>query len=200
MTNEAKIARPEVPVHEIIAGRWSPYSFSGEPVPAADLAAVFEAARWAASAYNEQPWRFLIATRDQPEEHARILSCLVEANQAWARQAPVLALTVVKQEFSQTGDPNGSAPHDLGLAVANLTFEAVARGLQVHQMGGILPDRAAELFQVPEGYRVITGLALGFAEEGESELARRDQVPRTRKPGGELFFGGRFGRAFAFDQ
>ena len=200
MKNEAKQARTEVPVHEIIAGRWSPYNYSGAPVPAADLAAVFEAARWAASGYNEQPWRYIIATSDQPEQYARVLSCLVEANQAWARQAPVLALAVVKQDYEQTGEPNGTALHDLGLASATLNLEAVSRGLQVHMMGGILPDRAAELFAVPEGFRVITALALGYPGEGDDELARRDQVPRTRKPSGELFFGEAFGQAFPFGE
>jgi nitroreductase len=201
--SEKKIATAEVPVHEIIAGRWSPYFYAEKPVPAEDLAGIFEAARWAASAFNEQPWRYIVATKDQPEEYDRLLSCLVEANQTWARRAPVLALAVVSLNYAHNGKPNGSAKHDLGLASATLTLEAASRGLQVHQMGGILPDRAADLYRVPEGYQVVTGLAIGYPgdpDEGEGELAERDQTPRKRRPRAEFVFGGRFGEAFGFEE
>lgn len=196
--NDAKKPQLDVPVHALIATRWSPYVFSDQAVAKSDLKAVFEAARWAASAFNEQPWRYIVATQDDPDAYQQVLSCLVEANQAWARRAPVLGLAVVSLNYARNGQPNGTASHDLGLANANLTLEAAARGLMVHQMGGILPDRAAELFAVPEGFQVMTGLALGYPGEGEGDLAQRDQTPRSRRPVEEFVFSGAFGRAFDF--
>jgi nitroreductase len=102
-------------------------------------------ARWSASSHNEQPWHYLVATRANPPENERLLSCLVEGNQVWARAAPVLALGCTSLHFILNGKPNAAAEHDLGLASATLTLEATARGLSVHQMIGILPDRAREL-------------------------------------------------------
>src|SRR5262245_29146922 len=124
-------ATTDHPVHELIAARWSPYAFSDRPVARADLLSLFEAARWAASSYNEQPWSYLVATREDPEEFARALSCLVEGNQAWAKAAPVLALACTSLKFARDGRPNAAAIHDLGLASANLVLEATARGLAV---------------------------------------------------------------------
>ena len=118
--SDAKGARPDYPIHELLAQRWSPYAFDGRPVAAEDLASLFEAARWAASSYNEQPWRYLVATKDNPEAFDRILSCLVEANQTWAKSAPLLALAAVSLRFDRNGKPNRAAHHDLGLASANL--------------------------------------------------------------------------------
>ena len=130
----------------------------------ADLQSLFEAARWAPSSYNEQPWSYIVATREQPELYARVLSCLVEGNQAWAKAAPVLGLGCTNLRFKLNGKDNDAAQHDLGLASGNLCLEATARGLVVHQMIGILPDRARELFHVPEGVRPLTGLAIGYAD------------------------------------
>src|SRR5262245_42331601 len=129
-------AATDYPVHELIARRWSPYAFADRPVSQDDLRALFEAARWAPSSYNEQPWSYLVATRDQPAELERLLSCLVEPNQVWARLAPVLALGCTSLSFTRNGQPNAAAVHDLGLASANLVLEATARGLSVHQMIG----------------------------------------------------------------
>jgi nitroreductase len=194
--NEHKKPSLDHPVHELIANRWSPSVWADRPVGAADLRAVFEAARWAASAFNEQPWRYLVATRDETTEFERLLSCLVEANRKWARHAPVLALSVVSLNYQRNGQPNGTAAHDLGLATANLTLEATARGLAVHQMAGILPDRAREIYAIPEGFAAFAGLALGYAGEPVGEFAARDLAPRNRKPQAEFVFAGAFGTAF----
>jgi nitroreductase len=194
--SKVKMAATDHAVHDLISKRWSPYVFADDPVSQEDLRALFEAARWAASAYNEQPWRYIVATRDNPAEYEKLLSCLVEPNQAWARNAPVLALGLTSLNYGHNGKPNGTAQHDLGLATANLTVEAAARGLYVHQMGGILPDRAREIYQVPEGFQILTGLALGQVGQGEGSLAERDAAPRGRKPQAEFVFGGRFGEAF----
>ena len=143
-----KKASIDYPIHELLAERWSPYGFEDRPVAQADLRSLFEAARWAASSYNEQPSNFFVATKENPEEFARLLSCLVEANQAWAKAAPVLALGVVSLRFARNNKDNRAAVHDLGLAAGNLLVEATARGLCVHQMIGILPDKAREVYQI----------------------------------------------------
>ncbi|MEK7839203.1 MAG: nitroreductase family protein, partial [candidate division NC10 bacterium] len=124
-----KRAATEHPIQELLAIRWSPYAFDSRPMSKADVRSLFEAARWAASSYNEQPWRYLVATQDEPEEFAKLLSCLIEANQAWAKAAPLLAVSVASLNFQLNGKPNKAAIHDLGLAAGSLTLEATARGL-----------------------------------------------------------------------
>src|SRR6185436_17210538 len=116
-----KQAATDHPILKVLAERWSPYAFEDRPVSDADLRSLFEAARWAASSYNEQPWRYVVATKANPAEFERLLSCLVEANQAWAKAAPVLALGCTSLYFTLNGKPNAAAVHDLGLASASLT-------------------------------------------------------------------------------
>lgn len=183
------------PIHELLARRWSPCAFDSRPVSESDLCSLFEAARWAPSAYNEQPWRYLVATKDNPEEFQRLLSCLLEGNQAWARTAPVLALGVVSLKFAHNDKINRTAAHDLGLASANLLMEATARGLFVHQMAGIRPGKARELYGIPEGYEVWTGLAIGYRGDPKGlpePLQRRDLTPRQRRPLREFVFSGKW--------
>jgi nitroreductase len=188
-----KPAPTDHPVHELIAQRWSPSGFADRDVPAETLASLFEAARWAPSGYNEQPWRYVVATRDAEAGYARVLSCLVEPNQAWARAAPVLALGFAATAFERNGKPNRHALHDLGQATANLAVQATAEGLVVHQMAGILPERALEEFDVPEGFEAVTGIAIGYPVEDPDSLPEalraRDLAPRSRRPLGEIFFG-----------
>jgi len=195
----SKEASPEHPVHELIAKRWSPYSYADRAVADADLLSLLEAARWAPSSYNAQPWSYVAARRhSEAELFARVLSCLVEANQAWARHAAVLALGVVTLRFSHNDKPNAAARHDLGLAAGNLCAEATARGIAVHQMIGILPERARELFAIPEGAEAVTGLAIGYAGANDAvpeNIAARDQSPRARKALREFVFGARWGMA-----
>jgi nitroreductase len=193
-----KQANPDHPIHELIAKRWSPYAFADRSVSDADLRSLFEAARWAASSYNEQPWSYIVATRAIPEDFERLLSCLVEGNQAWAKAAPVLALGCTSLSFALNNKPNAAAIHDLGLASATLTLEATARGLWVHQMIGILPERARELYHIPAGVQPITGLAIGYASDPNAlseKYRERDLAPRVRKPLGEFVFGGEWGSA-----
>jgi len=195
---ESKLAATDHPVHELARARWSPYGFSAQPVPHEVLRALFEAARWAPSSFNEQPWRYIVATQDEPGEFERLLSCLVAANQAWAKAAPVLALGVATLTFTRNGKPNKVAHHDLGLAAGNLLVEATARNLLVHQMGGILPERARELYAIPDDAEALTALAIGYfgtPEHLPEDLAERDRAPRTRKPLREFVFGRRWGEA-----
>jgi nitroreductase len=194
--SEAKKPALDYPVHPMIANRWSPYYFDEKGISPENLRSIFEGARWAASAFNEQPWRYIVATRENPAEHQRLLSCLVEPNQAWAKRAPVLALAVISQNYRHNGKPNGTALHDLGLASANLTLEAANHGIMVHQMAGIVPDRARDLYSIPDGFLAVTGLALGYPGEGDSELAQRDSAPRQRRTQEEFVFGQTFGQAF----
>ncbi len=198
-----KEAKPEHPVHEFVARRWSPYAFADRDVSDEDLCSLFEAARWAASSYNEQPWSYIVATRPQRSEFERLLSCLVEGNQVWAKAAPVLALGVATLNFKRNAKPNRAAVHDLGLAAGNLLLEATARGLCVHQMIGILPDRARELYGIPEGSEAVTGIAIGYAGDPEAlpdPLKERDLTARVRKPMREFVFGGSWGRPFALSE
>ena len=151
----------------------------------ADLRSLFEAARWAASSYNEQPWNYLVATRENSQEFGRLLGCLVEANQAWAKAAPVLVLGVVSLRFAKNNQDNRAAVHDLGLAAGNLVAEATARGLSVHQMIGILPDKAREVYQIPEHFEAWTAMAIGYKADPAKlpeALKERDLAPRQRKP------------------
>jgi len=178
-----KIAPTDHPIHALISDRWSPYGFTDRKVAPEDLRSLFEAARWAPSCYNEQPWRFIVATSDDAPGFARLLSCLVDANQAWARHAPVLALGVARRTFTRNDRVNRHALYDLGQAVANLSVEATERGLAVHQMGGILPERARELYLVPDEFEIVTGIAIGHAGAGTDlpdDYRQRDATPRVR--------------------
>ena len=191
----SKRAKPDHPIHDPLAERWSPYGYAQREVADTDLRGLLEAARWSASAFNEQPWRYIVARKTDGAEFERILSCLVDANQAWAQAAPVLILTVVAETFARNGKPNGSALHDLGQASANFTVEATTRGLSVHQMAGILPDRARELYGIPEGYRAVTGLAIGYAADPATlpdELRERDSSPRDRQSLAQFVYSGRW--------
>ena len=192
-----KKASIDYPIHELLAERWSPYGFEDRPVAQADLRSLFEAARWAASSYNEQPWNFFVATKENPEEFARLLSCLVEANQEWAKAAPVLVLGVVSLKFSRNNKDNRAAVHDLGLAAGNLVVEATARGLCVHQMIGILPGKAREVYQIPEHYEAWTAMAIGYKADPAKlpdALKERDLTPRQRKPLSQFVFTGKWGQ------
>lgn len=188
----------DYPIQKMLTDRWSPYAFSDRPVDEADLRALFEAARWAPSSFNEQPWRYLVAPRSDADEFAKILGALNEKNREWARRAGALALGLVKKTFTKNGKPNRVAYHDLGLASANLTIEATARGLAVHQMAGIQPEVARETFRVPDDFDVWTGIAIGYptTEDAPEELLERDRKTPTRKPQSEWVFQGRFGEAW----
>ena len=190
----SKSANTSIDLLPAIRDRWSPRAFSAKQVTSDLLLKLLEAARWAASSFNEQPWRFLVATRQDPDAFQKALSCLTAANQEWARHAPVLVLTVVKDEFSKNGKPNRCAEHDLGLAMGNLSVQATAEGLVLHQMAGIDQDRIREVYGIPDGYHAVTGIAIGYQGDAEqlpegwtkeSELASR-----TRKPLQETVFGG----------
>ena len=193
-----KEASPNHPIHELLAERWSPYAFAERSVEEADLRSLFEAARWAASSYNEQPWSYIVATKDNPEQFQQLLSCLVEGNQVWAKAAPVLVLCITSLKFSRNGKENKAAVHDLGLASGNLSVEATARGLYVHQMIGILPDMAREIYGIPADHEAWTALAIGYKGDPSKlseNLGARDLAPRQRKPLNEFVFNSKWGNS-----
>jgi nitroreductase len=192
-----KEAATDHPILQVLAERWSPYGFADRPVSEADLRSLFEAARWAASSYNEQPWNYLVATRENSREFGRLLSCLVETNQAWAKAAPVLVLGVVGLQFTKNNQDNRAAVHDLGLAAGNLLVEAITRGFSVHQMIGILPDKVREVYQIPEHFEAWTAMAIGYKADPAklpNALKERDLAPRQRKPLSEFVFTGQWGQ------
>lgn len=158
----------DYPVHTLIRRRWSPRSFANKPVDTELLRQLFDAARWAPSSYNEQPWRFIVATHDQPEEYNRLLHVILPGNQRWAQDAPALAITAVKTNFDRNSAENRAAEHDLGQAVGYLTLEAMRHDLYVHQMAGISQSKAREAFNIPEGYIPFTALAIGYLDEDAS--------------------------------
>src|SRR5438876_1035644 len=133
-TDEIKFAAALPGTLDVIRRRWSPRAFSERPVSSQDLALLLEAARWAASSSNEQPWRFIVARKSDPETHRKLFESLVEANQAWARNAPLLLLTIAKRTFTSNGSPNRHALHDTGMALANLMLQAVSMGIYAHAM------------------------------------------------------------------
>lgn len=184
------------PVLEMIASRWSPYAFDDRPVSDEDLLSLFEAARWAPSSYNEQPWHYIVAKKDESEEFETMLSCFVAGNRIWAKNAPVLALGITRLNFVRNNKPNRAAIHDLGLASMNLVLEATARDISVHQMIGIEPERIRTVYHVPEGFEPMTGLAIGYAAGPEilsEELRSRDRERRLRKPLQDFVFSGIWG-------
>lgn len=191
-----KPATTKHPVHELLRARWSPRAFCDRPIESEKLQSLFEAARWAPSSSNEQPWRFIVATRDDPENFQKLLDCLMESNAAWAKRAYVLMLSIAKKT-TQGGKPNRYAMHDLGMAVENLVTQATALGLVVHQMGGIYPEQARQIFRIPEDYEVGAAIAVGYPADPSvltPEMRERELALRSRKPLEEIVFSGEWGR------
>jgi nitroreductase len=192
---------PDGQIHEMLAQRYSPYQYSDKVIADPDLLALFEAARWSASSFNEQPWSYLVARKADGKAFDEMLSCLVEGNRGWAQVVPVLAIGVYTKAFKKNGQPNSCAAHDLGQASANMAIEAVARGLQIHQMSGILPDRCREVYKIPEGSDALTGIAIGYPGANPAlpeKVAERDKGPGQRKAITDFVFGGAFGTAASF--
>lgn len=193
----SKSAATDYPVHELIAKRWSPRAFADKPVERDKLRSLLEAARWAASSFNEQPWHFIVASKEQPEEFQRLLECLVDGNIAWAKEAPVLMLSVAKLNFERNGKPNRHALHDLGLAVGNLSLQASALGLYLHQMAGFHVDKARETFKIPEGFEPVTAIALGYVGDAHTPhdgLRDNESPPRSRKKLADFVFEGKWAK------
>jgi nitroreductase len=185
----------DYPIIEPLRQRWSPYAFAQTPVAKETLLTLLEAARWAPSCFNEQPWRFIVGDKtDDEATYAKILSSLVEFNQGWAREAPVLLVAIAKKTFTQNGNPNRHAPYDLGQAIGHLTIQAAALGLAMHQMAGFDPAKVSASFELSDDFDPIAVMAIGFMgkmEDLEEPLRSRHASPeRPRKPLSELILAG----------
>ncbi|HWW17847.1 MAG TPA: nitroreductase family protein [Candidatus Saccharimonadales bacterium] len=196
-----KPAVTDAPVHELIKNRWSPRAFAEKLVERPVLRSLFEAARWAPSSNNEQPWAYLVATKEDAENFAKMLGVLVEFNANWAKDAPVLALSVAHLKTNRDGKPNRVAVHDVGSATAQLTFEANTRGLLVHQMAGFDAEKARQTFAIPPDWEPVAAIAIGYPGNPESlpdKLRERELAPRTRKPVSEFVMTGSWGHTAPF--
>ncbi len=198
MSDHKRPAPAAVPIHDLISHRWSPRAFEAKPVEKEKLRGLFEAARWASSSYNAQPWYFIVATKDDPENYAKVLSTFVEFNQGWAKNAPVVALSVAAHKMPHDGSQNRHAFHDVGQAATTLSLEATSLGLQVHQMAGINPEKAREVFGIPENFEAVAGLALGYPGDHmtlpEGRLRDTEIGKRERKPASSFVFTGKWGQ------
>lgn len=193
-----KPAQTSVPIHDLIRDRWSPRSFADKAVAPADLTAVLEAARWAASSNNAQPWRFIVATKADASAHEAALKGFATRNQRWAKAAPVLIFACTRKAFEANGNPNAHAWYDTGTAMTQLTLEAEARGLRVHQAAGIEREVIRATYGVPEEFDIVIGIGLGYQGDPDSlpeDLPGREREPRSRKPLGDIVFAGKFGTA-----
>jgi nitroreductase len=194
-----KPAETRFELHPPIRDRWSPVCFSPRPIEPTLMANLFEAARWAPSSFNEQPWAFCIATQDQPTEFAALLGCLAEANQVWAKHAYLLLISVAKLAFDRNGKPNRHAHHDVGLATMNLIVQAMSHDLFCHPMAGFDVAKARAVLSIPDAHEPLTAVAVGYRAADVSQcdpaLQQRDQSPRSRKPLSQIVFTGKFGQA-----
>lgn len=171
-------------VHELIKNRWSPRAFDGTRVVKDEVMQLLEAVRWAPSANNEQPWRFIVAEKGT-KAYEQLEESLMPGNKLWAPKAPLFILTVARTTFSKNGKENGVALYDLGQAVANLSLQATDLGLHLHQMGGFNKTEAHEAFSLAADEQPVTIIAVGYqgdADELPDHLKERELAPRARKP------------------
>ncbi len=191
--DQLKLAQTTYPIATPLAQRWSPRAFRPAPLTPAQIGSLFEAARWAASSFNEQPWRFVYAERfDDPEGFARILDTLMDMNQSWARNASLLAIASANTVSSQ-GRTNAKAVYDTGQAVANLATQATAMGLHIHQMGGFSAEAARSALNLPATWAPVVALAVGYRadpQELAEDLRAREVMGRERRPFAEFVFQG----------
>lgn len=197
-----KLPSTTQPLHDLIKHRWSPLGFDRDrDIDRETLLSVLEAARWAASSFNLQPWRFIVASRQNSLEFQKILSILREGNQSWAQHAAVLMIAVTEQ-MRQPDAPNRHAAHDLGLAIGQMVLQALDRGLYAHQMGGFFPDKARAVYQIPEGFEPFTAIAMGYRCADLDHLSdahrEREAAPRQRLELSEIVFNGSWAEAADF--
>jgi nitroreductase len=187
-------------VDPLFRARWSPRAFSSREISNEDLKTILEAARWAASSGNEQPWRFVVARKPDGESFERLLGLLEPSNQAWAASAPVLIVMAARRTFARGGSPNGYALHDTGAALAQLMLQATALGLHAHGMAGFDHERARTELHIPDEYGLGAAVAVGYRGSPDllsPENRRRELARRERKPLSELVFGGRWDEPLA---
>jgi len=189
--NISEYRQPEHPINPLILGRWSPRALSGEPLTAEELMSLFEAAKWAPSSSNQQPWRFIYARRDTPA-WSKLFSLLTPSNQEWTQRAAALIVIVSQQVFP--AGPSRTASFVTGAAWENLALEASGRGLVAHAMSGFDYDRAKIELKVPDDYKVEAMAAVGRPGDKEQlpERHRKWEFPSGRKSLHEIISEGEF--------
>lgn len=193
----SKEATTDEPIHDLIRRRWSPRAFDDRPVPLAAQVSLFEAARWAPSAGNGQPWSFIVADRFRdPEGFATMLALLNPGNVTWAQHAPLLLIGVT-QRIRDEGKEARHALYDLGMAAENLVLQGIELGIYAHQMAGFNYDKAREVYEIPASHEAIVAIALGYQGDHATlpdDLQARELAERQRKPLASLVHSGRFGQ------
>jgi len=197
-----KDAITSVPIHDLLARRWSPRAFDPKrPVSREQLKVLLEAGRWAPSCNGDEPWRYLIWDRGRdPQGWQKAYDCLNENNKKWVKNVPLLMLSCAGSTFEATGKPNRWTQHDTGAASVSMALQAVALGLIVHQMGGWDVDKARAAFDIPADYTPMAMIAVGYQTGPEildEETKAKEMRPRARKPIAERFFEGGWGKGIA---
>ncbi|HJQ24454.1 MAG TPA: nitroreductase family protein [Blastocatellia bacterium] len=190
-----KPAPTSYPLDPDIKRRWSPRLFEEDrQVEREKILSLLEAARWAPSCFNEQPWRYLVFDGSDPAALEKARGCLVPGN-AWALKAPLLMISIARDNFTHNEEPNRTAQHDVGLGSENLVLQAVALGLVAHQMAGFNTEQARSEFHIPNDYTVLAMIAIGYPYRGsldelDEKTRARELAARQRKPIGEIAFAG----------
>ncbi len=185
-----KIANTDFPIHKLIARRWSARAFSTKIVEKSKLLSILEAARWAPSSRNEQPWRYIVFTDENPEKIDKARSVLLEIND-YAKRAPILICAITKRTYSDTGNYNRLHFHDLGAANENMFLESFNQGLIMHEMGGFDRDKARRIFNIPDEYEIGIMIAIGYQDSHEilpERYREKAKYPRERKQLSEIAF------------
>jgi nitroreductase len=185
-----KPAKTEHPINDLIAKRWSARAFSTRPVDRSKLLSILEAARWAPSSRNEQPWRYIVFTNDNPEKLKKAQSVLKDINN-YTKRAPILICAITKKTYSDNGNYNRLHFHDLGAANENMFLEAFNQGLIMHEMGGFDVQKAKEVFNIPEDFEAGIMIAIGYQDIHQvlpESLRQKAHLPRERKHLSEIAF------------
>ena len=188
-----KQAQPDRKILDVFKKRWSPRAFSDKMVEKDTLLRLFEAARWAPSSFNEQPWNFIVANKNQEKPYQKILDSLAEFNQSWAKTAPVLAVSITKDHFSKNNKPNVYSVHDVGLAMGNLLTQATDLGVYVHQMAGFDKNKFTDSFSIPNEFSPVAAMAIGYLGDPAQlpeNLQEAETQERSRKPVEEFVYAG----------
>jgi nitroreductase len=189
--DEVKMGKTDVPVETLLLRRWSPRAFTPDPVSDGDLASIFTAAAWAASSYNEQPWKFVVGRKGDSTWQI-IFDALLPFNQSWAVAAPVLYASFAKKTFTMTGEPNGVTLHDVGAASANASLQATALGFHTHGLAGFSAEKLRSSLAVPDDFDPVACWALGRSGDPRvlaENYKAMELAPRTRKPLNEFVYG-----------
>lgn len=178
-------------VHDLVAKRFSPRNFNSKAIEPDALFTILEAGRLAPSSYNEQPWRFIVANRNDGTSFESLLNCLAPKNAEWAKNAGALVLSVAKKKFDHNNSINRHALHDVGLAVASMVFQAMSLDIYSHQMGGFSSEKASSVYNIPDDYEPVAVIAFGYLDEEfftEDKLESNAAAQKNRLSLNEIAF------------